>query len=105
AEAEGLAQAAKAEVEQARAEARRVAAEAKAQAEIAQRQAELERELDAKLAEAEGRIRGMRDQAMSNVSTIAAETAQAMIQKLTGQAAAPAEVEAALAARTPAGAH
>lgn len=107
AEAESLAQAAKAEVDQARAEARRVAADAKAKAaaEIAQRQAELERELDAKLAEAEGRIRGLRDQAMGNVSVIASETAQAMVEKLTGQAAAPAEVEAALAARIPAGAH
>ena len=107
AEAEGLAVAAKAEVDQARSEARRVAAdaEAKAAAEIAARQAELERELDAKLAEAEGRIRGLRDQAMGNVSVIASETAQAMVQKLTGQAAAPAEVEAAMAARIPAGAH
>jgi F-type H+-transporting ATPase subunit b len=107
AEAEGLAVAAKAEVDQARSEARRVAADAKAKAaaEIAARQAELERELDAKLAEAEGRIRGLRDQAMGNVSVIASETAQAMVQKLTGQAAAPAEVEAAMAARIPAGAH
>lgn len=106
AEAEKLAEAAKAEVAQARADARRVGAEAKAKAaaEIAERQAELERELDAKLAEAEGRIRAMRDQAMTNVGAIASETAQAMVQKLTGQPAAPAEVEAALAARIPAGA-
>ncbi|MFC3078911.1 hypothetical protein ACFODL_12505 [Phenylobacterium terrae] len=106
AEAEKLAEAAKAEVAQARADARRVGAEAKAKAaaEIAERQAELERELDAKLAEAEGRIRTMRDQAMTNVGAIASETAQAMVQKLTGQPAAPAEVEAALAARIPAGA-
>lgn len=106
AEAERLAQAAKAEVEQARAEARRMGAEAKAKAaaDIAQRQAELERELDAKVSEAEGRIRATRDQAMSNVSAIASETAQAMVQKLTGRPAAPAEVEAAMAGRIPAGA-
>lgn len=106
AEAESLAKAAQAEVAQARADARRMGAEAKAKAmaEIAERQAEVERELDAKLAEAESRIRAMRDQAMTNVGAIASETAQAMVQKLTGQPAGAAEVEAALAARVPAGA-
>ena len=49
-------------------------------------------------AEAETRIRGMRDQAMGNVRTVAAETAEAMVEKLTGRAAHRAEIDTALGA-------
>ena len=44
-------------------------------------------------------IRGLRDQAMSNVRGIAGETAQAMVEKLTGQKVTAAEIDAALAAQ------
>lgn len=102
AEADAQAEAAKAEIESARAQARRLAAEAKAkaQAEMAASQAAEDARLNAQLEEAEARIRGMRDQAMTNVRGIAADTAEAMVAKLTGKAASRAEVEAALAARS-----
>jgi F-type H+-transporting ATPase subunit b len=105
AEADAQAAAAKAEIEEARAQARRVAAEAKAkaQAELAERQAAEDRRLQGELEKAEARIRGMRDQAMANVGGIAAETAEAIVAKLTGAAPSRAEVDAALTARTPEG--
>ena len=49
------------------------------------------------LDKAEQRIRSLRDQAMANVGGIAADTAEALIAKLTGAPASRAEVEAALA--------
>ena len=105
AEADAQAAAAKAEIEEARAQARRVAADAKAkaQAEMAERQAAEDQRLQAELEKAEGRIREMRDQAMTNVGQIAAETAQAIVAKLTGAAPSRAEVDAALTARAPEG--
>jgi F-type H+-transporting ATPase subunit b len=105
AEADAQAAAAKAEIEQARGQARRVAADAKAkaQAELAERQAAEDTRLQAELDKAETRIRGLRDQAMANVGQIAAETAEAIVAKLTGAAPSPAEVDAALTARTPEG--
>jgi F-type H+-transporting ATPase subunit b len=101
AEADAQAAAAKAEIAEARGQARRVAADAKAkaQAEMAARQAAEDQRLAVQLNEAEQRIRGLRDQAMANVSTIAADTAEALVAKLTGQPASRAEVEAALAGR------
>ena len=70
-------------------QARSVQAEAEAQAKAAQ----------AEIDEARARARGLRDQAMSNVRGIAGETAQAMVEKLTGQKVTAAEIDAALAAR------
>jgi F-type H+-transporting ATPase subunit b len=105
AEADAQAAAAKAGIEEARAQARRVAAEAKAkaQAEMAARQAAEDERLAGELEKAEARIRGLRDQAMANVGAIAAETAEAIVAKLTGAAPSRAEVDAALAQRTPEG--
>jgi F-type H+-transporting ATPase subunit b len=83
----------------ARANASRTATEAKAKAaaETRERQAALEEELGAKLGEAEQRIRASRDAAMQNVQSIAAETAQAIVKKLTGAAASGDAVKAAVA--------
>jgi F-type H+-transporting ATPase subunit b len=99
AEADAQAAAAKAEIEEARAQARRLAVEAKAkaQAELAARQAEEDKRLAAELEKAEARIRGLRDQAMANVGSIAAETAEAIVAKLTGAPVNRAEVDAAVA--------
>ncbi len=98
AEAAEQAAAAKAEVEQARADSRRLAAEAKARVAAdaeARRQAE-ETEVNAKIAAAEARIATTRDAAMQNVSTIAADTAQAIVERLTGKPATASEVAAAV---------
>jgi F-type H+-transporting ATPase subunit b len=96
-EADVQAQAAAAEAAQARAQAQKVAGEArtKAQAEIAARLAEEEAKLAAAGAEAEARIAKARDAAMGNVQAIAADTAQAIVQKLTGKAPTAAEIAAA----------
>jgi len=84
--AEADAKAAEAEMVEARANAHRTAAESKARsaAESSQRQAMLEAELSAKLAKAEVRIRGSRDEAMSHVRGIAEDTAKTIVEKLTG---------------------
>jgi F-type H+-transporting ATPase subunit b len=83
----------------ARAQAGRTASEAKAKsaAETQERQSALEAELNAKLGEAEQRIRASRDAAMLNVQSIAADTAQAIVKKLTGVAASGDAVKAAVA--------
>ncbi|HTI66375.1 MAG TPA: hypothetical protein VL460_02385 [Caulobacteraceae bacterium] len=98
-QAEAEAQAAEAEMAEARARALKTAADSKARsaAQAAERQAALEAELGAKLATAEASIRASRDQAMGQVRGIALETAAAIAEKLTGQAASPAQVEQALA--------
>lgn len=100
-EAKTQAEAARAEVAEARASAQRAGAEAKARAnaEAAKRQAVEDERLNAKMAEAEARIRKARDKAMTNVGGIAADTAQAMIEKLTGSKPTAADT-AALAAAT-----
>jgi len=105
AEADAQAAAAKAEIDDARAQARQVAAEAKAkaQAEMNASQAAEDERLKVELDQAEARIRAMRDQAMANVGQIAAETAEAIVAKLTGAAPTRAEVDAALTTRTPEG--
>jgi len=91
--------AAQAELAEARARAHRTAAEAKARIaeETGKRQAAEEARLNERMAEAEGRIRAMRDAAMANVGTIAADTAKAMAEKLTGETVPAKDVEAALA--------
>jgi F-type H+-transporting ATPase subunit b len=100
AEAETQAAATAAETAEARARAQRLAAEAKAkaQAEASARQAAEEAKLNEKLAAAEASLSVARDQAMGNVQAIAGQTAQAIVEKLTGEAVDAAEVTAALPA-------
>jgi F-type H+-transporting ATPase subunit b len=100
-EAEAQAAQAKAEMNEARARAQKLGSDAKAKAaaEAAERQKLEETKLGERLAVAEAEIRAARDQAMSNVRGIAVETAQAIVEKLTGTAASSADVEAALSAR------
>jgi len=98
AEAAGQAEIAKAEVEQARASSRATAAAAKARVTEAAnaRAAEEEAVVNARIAEAETAIGKTRDAAMTNVSTIASDTARAIVEKLTGTAATAAEADAAV---------
>lgn len=100
-QAEAQAAAADAEIAQARAQVQRMAAEAKArvQAEAATRQAAQEAKLAEDLAAREATIREARDQAMGHVRTIAAETVQTIVTKLSGKPASAAEIEAALSGR------
>jgi F-type H+-transporting ATPase subunit b len=86
-EAEAQAEASRQSLAEARAKAQKTAADAKARAgaEVKQRQAAEEAKLHARLAAAEAEIRTARDQAMGNVSAIAVETAQAIVEKLTGE--------------------
>jgi F-type H+-transporting ATPase subunit b len=100
-EAAAQAEATRQEVADARARAQRTAGEAKARAqdEAKARQTQEEAKLAQHLAQAEDRIRTGRDQAMSNVRQIAVDTAGAITEKLSGRAAAPGEIEAALTAR------
>ncbi len=96
-EADVQAQAAAVETAAARARAQKVGAEAraKAQAEIAARLAEEEGKLSATGAVAEAGIAKARDAALANIQGIGAETASAIVAKLTGKAATPAELAAA----------
>ena len=100
-QAEAQAAQAEAEMAQARARAQKVAVDAKAkvQAEAAVRQAEQEAKLHESLAAAEADIKASRDAAMSHVREIAAETAQAIVVKLTGQPASAKDIEAVLTGR------
>lgn len=97
-EAEAQAVAAEAELVDARAKAQKTAADAKAKAaaNAAERQSAEEAKLNARLVSAEAEIRAARDQAMSNVSAIAAETAQAIVEKLTGDKVTADAVQAAV---------
>jgi F-type H+-transporting ATPase subunit b len=94
-QAEAAAQADEAQrgLAESRAKAQRTATEAKTKA----RQADAEAALNAKMAEAEAGIRASRDAALVHVGEVAADTAQAIIEKLTGEAAPRDQVEAALA--------
>ncbi len=98
AEAAGQAEAAKAEVEQARTSARATAAAAKARVtDEANARAEAEEAVvNARIAEAETAIGKTRDAAMTQVSAIAAETASAIVERLTGKAPSAAETAAAV---------
>ena len=98
AEAADQAEAAKAEVEQARAQARATAAAAKARVteQANARAAAEEATVSARIAEAETAIAATRDAAMSNVATIAADTAAAMVERLTGKTPTAAEAAAAV---------
>ena len=86
------------ELATARAKAQAMAAEVreKLSAEQEQAKATLEESLATKLASAEKTIATMREQAMGNVRGIAAETAAAIVERLTGTSPAPAVVNAAL---------
>jgi F-type H+-transporting ATPase subunit b len=95
-EAEAQAAAGAAELAEARAKAQQTASEAKAKsaAKAAERQAVEEAKLNERLASAEAEIRAARDQAMTNVSAIAVETAQAIVEKLIGEKVTKAAVKA-----------
>jgi len=98
AEAAGQAEAAKAEVAKARADSRAASVAAKARVTDAAnaRAAEEEAVVNARIAEAETAIGKTRDAAMANVATIAADTASAIVERLTGKAPSPAEAAAAV---------
>lgn len=98
AEAAGQAEAAKREVEEARAASRATAAAAKARVteEANARAAAEEATVSARIAEAEAAIARTRDAAMANVGAIAADTASAMVERLTGKAPSGAEAAAAV---------
>lgn len=89
--------------EQALAEARNSAAAIARQtrdevsADIDRQTAALEADLNAKAEEAETRIQASRDEAMSHVGAIAADTAQAMVAQITGEEPARERAEAAVA--------
>ena len=90
--------AANAEMAAARNRAKQVVLDAQneAKAAAAARQAEEEAKIAKSLAEADARIATARGEAMTHVRAIAADTAQAMIERLTGQSVNVGEVEAAL---------
>lgn len=98
-EAERQSAEAAAELAQARARAQKTAADAKAaaKAEAETRNAAEEAKLNERLAAAEADIQAGREKAMSNVRSLAAETAEAIVEKLSGQAPTRAEVDAAIA--------
>lgn len=104
-EAEAQARAAAEEMSAARDRAQKLAADAKAEAKsnAAKQRAEEAGRLAKGFADAEARIAAARDSAMQHVHSIAAETAEAMISKLTGSPASSAEIEAALHRAAPAG--
>lgn len=98
AEAAEQAEAAKAEVEQARATSRVTAAAAKARVteDANRRAAEEEARVNARIAEAETAIGKTRDAAMTRVSDIAVDTAQALVERLTGKGPTAAQARAAV---------
>ena len=97
-EAEAQAKGSAAETAAAHTAARKLAAEATARsnAEIAAAQAAEDVKLNDRLAGAEQRIRAARDEAMSHVRDIATDTAQALVEKLTGKTATQAALKSAL---------
>ncbi|KQS54370.1 ATP synthase F0 subunit B' [Brevundimonas sp. Leaf363] len=97
-EAADQAAAAKADLAKARAEARSLATAAKQRVadEANARLAAEESVVNARIAEAEAAIAKSRDAAMTHVSGIAADTASALVERLTGKAPAKADVAAAL---------
>ena len=98
AEATEQAAAAKAEVTKARADSRAMATAAKTRVteEANARRALEEAEVAARIATAEAAIGQTRDAAMTNVATIAAETTQAIVERLTGGKVTSAEAAAAV---------
>lgn len=98
AEATEQAAAAKADLEKARAESRALAAAAKQRVtdETNARLAAEEAVVNARISEAETAIGKSRDAAMGHVADIAADTASALVERLTGKAPAKAELTAAV---------
>ena len=96
-EAEAQAREAAAETAAAHTAARKLAAEALARsnAEVAALMAVEDTKLNQRLSEAETRIRAARDAAMAHVTDIAGETAQALVEKLTGKPATAAALKSA----------
>ncbi|MFN3558850.1 MAG: hypothetical protein ACK4UQ_06140 [Brevundimonas sp.] len=96
AEAAEQAAAAKADVARARTESRAtaVAAATRIAEEAAARKATEEAAVSARIAEAEAAIGKTRDAAMTNVGTIANDTASAIVERLTGMAPTAAEMAA-----------
>ena len=70
-------------------------AKARVTAEAQARQAEEEARVAQRIAEAETAIGKTRDAAMVHVGAVAEDTARAMVERLTGQAASAAELKAA----------
>lgn len=101
AEAEAQAAEAATETAKARAASQKVAIDArsKAQAEVAAVLAQEEAKLAEVAAVAETRINASRDAAMANVRSIAGETAQAIVGKLTGKVATSQEVASTASGR------
>lgn len=83
----------------AKAQAMGQSAHAEFKADADSRRAALEAELNAKLAAAETQIATTKSAAMANVDSIATDTAQAILQHITGKPADPAAVSAAIAAQ------
>jgi F-type H+-transporting ATPase subunit b len=81
---------------QAKAAAEIKATQERLAAEMAKRQAEVDADLGKKLAEAEARIGTARDAALAQVQNVAAEVAQAAVERLAGLKLAEDEVRAAL---------
>lgn len=88
------------ELAAARARAQKLALDARdeAKAAVAARQAAEDARIATTIAAAEARIATARGEAMGHVRSIAVETAEAMIQRLTGAPATRAQVEAAIGA-------
>ena len=97
-EAEAQSKAAADELAEARARAQRLAADAKSAVanEAARRQADEEARLGKVMAEAEARIAAARTEAMTHVRSIASDTAEAIVARLTGRPADAAELGRAL---------
>lgn len=100
-QAEAQAAQAAAETAHARAQAQKLAldAKARAQADAAARDAVEQARIDEHVAKAEASVVAARDQAMTHVRDIAADTAAAIIAKLTGAAASADEIRAAVAGK------
>jgi F-type H+-transporting ATPase subunit b len=101
AEADAQAQAAAEDRAKARGEAHRLAQDARAaaRAKVSERLAAEEAKLAEASAKAEARIAEARERAMGNVGDIAAQAAEAIVEKLTGRAPMAAEAAAARSAR------
>jgi F-type H+-transporting ATPase subunit b len=86
------------ELADARAKGNKIANSAKDEAAeaAAKKRADVEAGLDARLAEAETKIAGIRSQALGEVDTIAAETAETIVKSLVGGTVTKAEIKAAL---------
>lgn len=83
---------------EARGEANQVTADAKSQAaaETEKRMAEIDEQLDAKLAAAEAELAKQRESALTEIEAVAAEAAQDIVARISGQQVAEAEARGAV---------